>query len=174
MEYFLDTEFNEDGNSNRPTIELISIALVDINGREYYAESNEFDESKCNSFVKANVLPRLGPKEERKSRLTIRTEIELFIKEGFALDKSRLEIWADHASYDWVVFCWLWGAMVDLPTYMPMHPMDLQQWWLQLGRPKTKTLELDPHHALSDARYNKGFFEDLLLSAATGDTRGQR
>lgn len=48
MNYFLDTEFLE-GTQNtifsktKPTIDLISIALVDENGREYYAISKDFN-----------------------------------------------------------------------------------------------------------------------------------
>jgi len=48
MKYFIDTEFIE-GTQNRlfgktmPTIDLISIALVDEKGREYYAICNDFN-----------------------------------------------------------------------------------------------------------------------------------
>ena len=43
--FFYDTEFNEgvSGNLDKPTIDLISIGIVDENGNEYYAISNEFD-----------------------------------------------------------------------------------------------------------------------------------
>ena len=46
---YLDTEFLEGtqktffGKTTKPTIDLISIGLVDQNGREYYAISNEFN-----------------------------------------------------------------------------------------------------------------------------------
>jgi hypothetical protein len=53
MKYFLDTEFIEGPQDKRfcgikvgetkPTIDLISIGLVDENGRTYYAISNEFN-----------------------------------------------------------------------------------------------------------------------------------
>ncbi|MGH3782429.1 MAG: polyadenylate-specific 3'-exoribonuclease AS, partial [Pseudonocardiaceae bacterium] len=39
MRFFYDCEFIEDG----VTIELISIGVVDEQGREYYAVSTEFD-----------------------------------------------------------------------------------------------------------------------------------
>ena len=50
--YFYDTEFIEDGK----TIDLISIGIVCEDGREYYAQSVEFDESKASEWVKENVL----------------------------------------------------------------------------------------------------------------------
>mgnify|MGYP007132577418 CR=1 FL=1 len=39
MRYFLDTEFQEDGE----TIRLISLALVADDGREFYAQAAEYD-----------------------------------------------------------------------------------------------------------------------------------
>lgn len=55
--YFFDTEFNEDGK----TIELISIGIKAEDGREFYAVSTEFEPSRCNDWVVANVLPHLPP-----------------------------------------------------------------------------------------------------------------
>jgi len=55
MRYFIDTEFAEKPGC----IDLISIALVDENGREFYAEVLDFDETLANDWVKARVLPNL-------------------------------------------------------------------------------------------------------------------
>lgn len=43
--FFYDTEFHEGkfSQNTKPTIDLISIGIVDENGNEYYAISNEFD-----------------------------------------------------------------------------------------------------------------------------------
>lgn len=38
-----------------------------------------------------------------------------------------IEFYADYCSYDWVVFCWLFGKMIDLPKGFPMYCNDLQQ-----------------------------------------------
>jgi len=32
-----------------------------------------------------------------------------------------------YADYDWVVFCWLFGRMIDLPKEFPMYCIDLKQ-----------------------------------------------
>ena len=150
MNYFLDTEFSE-----RPgQIELISIGLVCEDGRELYLESADFDESKCNQWVVDNVLPLLGPPDQRKNNDDISKAIIKFTEEDPAPD-----FWAYYADYDWVVFCGLFGLMVDLPEGFPMLCMDLQQWWIQLGRdPQMKPADpVDEHNALADAKWNREF-----------------
>lgn len=159
MKYFLDTEFNETGGEKRPTIDLISIGIVSETGRDYYAESSEFDAKACNPWVQENVLPKL--RGEGKPRQIIMQEIIQFIGD----DKP--EFWAYYADYDWVVFCWLFGPMVGLPENFPKLCMDLQQWWIQLGRPDVKPP--DPpgeHDALIDAYWNKDLW-NALNNAAT-------
>lgn len=32
-----------------------------------------------------------------------------------------------YSDYDWVVFCWLFGKMIDLPKHFPMYCIDLKQ-----------------------------------------------
>ena len=55
MKYFIDTEFME----SPCTIELISIGIFAENSRTFYAESNEFDPHKANSWVQKHVFPQL-------------------------------------------------------------------------------------------------------------------
>lgn len=38
-----------------------------------------------------------------------------------------VEFYAYYADYDWVVFCWLFGRMIDLPYGFPMYCIDLKQ-----------------------------------------------
>lgn len=40
---------------------------------------------------------------------------------------SPVQLWADYCAYDHVVFAWIFGRMMDLPSYMPMYTNDLQQ-----------------------------------------------
>ena len=37
------------------------------------------------------------------------------------------KFYAYYAGYDWVVFCWLFGKMIDLPKGFPMYCIDLKQ-----------------------------------------------
>jgi hypothetical protein len=55
MLVFLDTEFTD-----FVQIELISIALVSEDGREFYAERTDFRRDDCSEFVRLAVLPVLG------------------------------------------------------------------------------------------------------------------
>ena len=41
--------------------------------------------------------------------------------------KHKPEFYAYYADYDWVVFCWLFGKMIDLPKGFPMYCRDLKQ-----------------------------------------------
>lgn len=43
------------------------------------------------------------------------------------IKKDYPEFYAYYADYDWVVFCWLFGKMIDLPKGFPMYCKDLKQ-----------------------------------------------
>lgn len=90
-----------------------------------------------------------------------------------------------YADYDWVVFCWLFGKMIDLPKGFNMYATDLKQmldekiknmqnnWVNGWGRMDLETKikqvqksnlypkEVCTHHALSDAKFNKQLHEFL-------------
>ncbi|HSY22339.1 MAG TPA: DUF5131 family protein [Polyangiaceae bacterium] len=70
MRYYLDTEFCETGYAR---IDLISLALVSEDGREFYAVASDgWDEDAVRAmpddWLAANVLPHLGNQENRISR----------------------------------------------------------------------------------------------------------
>lgn len=153
MRYWMDTEFNEDGK----TIDLISIGIVSGDGREYYAVSNEFNPEACNDWVKANVLPLLPPKETWKSRAQIRDEV----KEFCSARGQRPEFWSYCADYDWVVFCWLFGAMSKLPDGWPWYCMDIMQLRVGLGYPPMAAKSGAEHDALADARWHKASYDAM-------------
>lgn len=146
MDYYLDTEFAE-----RPcTIDLISVALVREDGRFYYAESSEVNEDLCNDWVKKNVLPKRTD-IIRRPRTEIRDGLRAFVGD------DRPRFWGYYSDYDWVVFCWLFGAMIDLPPCWPMYCLDLKQELARLNVSKDLLpTQDDPayeHNALCDARW---------------------
>ena len=55
MRIFVDTEFTDFIDCD-----LISIALVADDGREFYGERTDYDRTSCNEFVRAAVLSQLG------------------------------------------------------------------------------------------------------------------
>lgn len=102
------------------------------------------------------------------------------------------EFYADYCNYDWVVFCWLFGKMIDLPQGFPMFCRDTQQMLEEyLDRKAVEALkgegndnpleviknnirtwvETHPqyplnqnlHDALEDARWTKRFYEFIKV-----------
>ncbi|WP_154671134.1 3'-5' exoribonuclease [Paraburkholderia mimosarum] len=63
--YFLDTEFTDFDTS-----ELISVAIVGEDGREFYGERSDFERKHCSDFVCEVVLPQLGRFPGRSMQLT--------------------------------------------------------------------------------------------------------
>ena len=151
MRFFLDTEFIEAGP--RAPIQLVSIGIVAENGNEFYAVSADFDERLANNWVKANVLPHLGS-HPRQSLETIRAGISVFVAENRLITQSKPEFWGYYADYDWVVFCQIFGAMIDLPKGWPMYCRDLKQWCDSVGNPELPEQKSTEHNALNDARWN--------------------
>lgn len=93
---------------------------------------------------------------------------------------SPIEFYAYYADYDWVVFCWLFGKMMDLPSGFPMYCKDLKQMLdekqnqIDLNTSVTEPRkdikshkdypQQDPsksHNAIEDARWNKQLFKFL-------------
>ncbi|WP_028932973.1 polyadenylate-specific 3'-exoribonuclease AS [Pseudonocardia spinosispora] len=148
MRFFYDCEFIEDGR----TIELISIGVVDADGREFYAVSTEFDDRKAGAWVRANVLPKLpSPADPAwRSRTAIRDDLLDFLTRP----GEDIELWAWIAAYDHVVLCQLWGAMPALPRPLPRFTRELRQRWEDAGRPHLPSPPQDAHDALADARHN--------------------
>jgi len=147
--WFLDTEFHEDGR----VIDLISIGLVSEAGESYYACVFGFDQSQCNEWVKANVLPKLPPDGDPawKPRWQIANEVrELLTRDG------EPEIWGYFSDYDWVVLCQLYGRMVDKPEKFPFFCHDLQQEIAKYGFKKSEMPKQEPdtdHTAIGDAQW---------------------
>jgi hypothetical protein len=150
MRYFLDTEFIE-----RPgTIDLISIGIVCEDGREFYYEAAETDWTRASNWVLTNVHPHL-----RGTILPTQQIAEQVLL--FAPPTEKPEFWGYYADYDWVVFCWLFGAMIDLPNGYPMYCRDIKQLCDSLGNPPLPKQDGTEHHALADARWNKQAWEFL-------------
>lgn len=167
MKYYLDTEFIEYPN----TIDLISIALVSEDGRELYCESTDFNESKASDWVKENVIKKLWSRQKDKrphnkwfrdggigglmNKKDIKSEILRFID-------PNPEFVGYYCSYDWVVFCWLFGTMMDLPQTFLMYCYDIVQLMHENGIYKIPFSPKNNHVALDDARWTKEAHEYIL------------
>src|SRR4051812_49939330 len=146
--YFYDCEFIEDGR----TVDLVSIGMVDEFGREFYAVSTEFDDSRAVPWVRRNVLDKLpSPSDPAwRSRDRIREDLLAYLTDP----GEEIELWAWLAAYDHVVLAQLWGPMPGLPREIPRFTKELRQRWDDLGRPPLPPKPAGSHDALVDARYN--------------------
>jgi len=166
MKYFLDTEFIEKPN----TIDLISIGIKCEDGRELHLISRDYEYKKANQWVQDNVLRNLyistvhGDNRNRfdvddfqyyygKKVCDIKNEVLDFVT-------GTPEFWGYYCDYDWVVFCWLFGSMIDLPKGWPMYCRDLKQSLDESGRKSIPKPEGE-HNALVDANWNEQLYRHL-------------
>lgn len=166
MKYFIDTEFMEDGK----TITLLSLAIVAEDGRELYIVNESASLQLANSWVKRNVIPSLlhdlttsNPKGlfVQAYHSTIAQHVLAFVGNASSAGFVKPEFWGYFADYDWVVFCQLFGTMMDLPKGWPMYCNDIEQLYTEKPKPGLPAQPTEQHHALADARWNRQAYEFL-------------
>ena len=150
MKYWIDTEFIEHPWS----IELISIALVAEDGREFYAESSEVDWSRASQWTLHTVKPQLS------GRAMSREAIGYGVM-GFTHGDACPVFWGYYPAFDWVALTWLMGGMNDLPLHFPQLCLDIRQWAMALDDAPLPVQEGAKHHALADARWTKAAWTAL-------------
>ena len=163
MRYWFDTEFMEDGEHVR----MLSIGIVCEDGREMYVCRSDADHRLANEWVTANVLPHLDPAEDAiwTDRKALASRLRMWVGQG----NGKPEFWAYYGDYDWVIFCQLFGRMIDLPKHFPRFCLDIKQRCTDLGNPKLPKQTEGAHNALADARHNKvmlEFLDKLAMSRA--------
>jgi hypothetical protein len=157
VKYFLDTEFIESG-PYKP-IQLISIGIVCEDTRTLYRVSSEFDPATANDWVRENVLPNVGFSVPVSLKQIAADIIKFVTNDEYALSKP--EFWGYYADYDWVVFCQIFGSMIDLPKGWPMYCRDIKQMCDSVGNPKLPDQKSKEHNALFDALWNKLAYDFL-------------
>ena len=168
MRIFYDTEFIDDGT----TIDLVSIGLVDEDGRELYAVSGEFDVHKlqANPWLVENVWPSLpsykhpsltrchcGPGHLDRNHPDVRSRAQIAnLVAEFILGTPDPQLWAYYSAYDHVALAQLWGPMSGLPDGIPMQSDDIVTEAKRLGLGPGDLPEQPDglHNALADARHN--------------------
>lgn len=165
MKYFIDTEFIESGPSK--PIQLISIGIVSEDGRELYEISSDFDSRDASDWVRQNVLAHLDvPDGSFCEPLRIIADRVI----SFVGDDPKPQFWGYYADYDWVVFCQMFGTMMDLPKSFPMYCRDIKQLCDDKGNPKLPEQGKGEHNALADARWNKLAWEFLCIGSLQPST----
>lgn len=155
MRYFLDTEHTDDGER----FELISIAVVCEDGREYYAAVEGYDDAAVTPWIAEHVLPKLPPRGDSlwKPRRQIRDDLAEFVV------GEEIEFWTMCAWPDWSIIVRLFGRLEDVPESWPMACWDLWQLEAELGVTEADRLP-EPegvHNALIDAHCHQRIYESL-------------
>lgn len=175
MKYFIDCEFHEYEKQPKlfgipigkkiPTVELISIAIVREDGETYYAESKDFSikEAKKNNFLAEHVLPNLL--NYRISNKDIKNGICNFLK-----NDNNPELYTWWGSYDWYVFCTLFGSMTEAMAATGfIYYNDFKDLQNLLGYSTEDVYNICPlplgnvpHNALDDALWQKRAYFALV------------
>jgi len=162
--FFYDTEFMEYAEGGESEIELISLGIVDEAGREFYAINKDADLSKANAFVRENVLPHLP---DRSDPAWMRPqEIAEKALAFLTPDNRPPHMWSWYGAYDYVVFCGLYGPMVNLPEPLQKYVKDLKAFlpFFEAASGREISAPEKPenaHDALADARWLRSFWGNV-------------
>jgi hypothetical protein len=149
MFVYLDTEFTY---PKRP--DLISIALVCEDGREFYAERTDFYPEQCSEFVNDTVLPLLG---RVAGAACTRKELTDRLRGWFKQFSEQPTVVFD-SEIDWHLLC---VAMLGRPHSKPpgdfARPFFLDSSIVTSpvfvqAQSRSYTPEWSKHHALADGR----------------------
>jgi hypothetical protein len=139
---FFDTEFT--GLHKHTT--LISIGLISDCGQTFYAEFTDYDTKQIDPWLQENVIDKLilDPKEYhdgshyhfpgegrvadsliRGNKFRIARALNTWLLKNFVKEPIKLEFWSDCLSFDWVLFCDLYGSAFDVPDFIYYIPFDI-------------------------------------------------
>ena len=185
MKVFFDTEFT--GLHAKTT--LISIGLVDEDGRTFYAEFTDYDKKQLDGWLQDNVIDNLtisnsgsvahmlaaGEGVDLMDRFAGRTPYIREKLEKWLSAYDSVEMWSDCLAYDWVLFNNIWGHAFDIPKNIYYIPFDI------CTMMKLKGVDPDinreeyafnavpaiarKHNALWDAQAIRACYENLRLEA---------
>ncbi len=164
MRHVIDTEFLDRG----PTfpVELISLGIASEDGKTFYAVNENFDWREASPWLVKNVKPHLPHPLSVERVLFTRKEIMEKLNKYFERDPQP-QFWGYYADWDWLLFCHLWGGMLNTPKKFPHLCLDIEQYRIQVGMPKLMyphqtTTE---HNALNDALWSKDCLDVVDLYA---------
>lgn len=177
---FMDMEFTGLHKLATP----ISIAMTSEDGKEFYAEFNDFDKEQVTDFLREKVLSQLNLRDYDFSedyqpdsdlvlvKGNVDTVKNTLIKWLNQYEDNGVEIWGDLSHYYWIQFVSVFGNAFDLPKHVHPVPMEFST-ALRVCRvdpnvdrhefAKVKrTQEAQVHNSLYDARLLKSCYIELL------------
>jgi hypothetical protein len=129
---FFDTEFT---GCHKDTT-LISIGCVSEDGRKFYAELTDYDREQVDGWVRNNVLSNLRYSGIEHDTIVAKgaetgwqvvgqcSWVAKELREWFA-QFDQVEMWGDCLTYDWLLFCDLFGGPSGIPNNLFYIPFDL-------------------------------------------------
>lgn len=128
---FFDTEFT----GLRQDTTLISIGLVSECGKTFYAELTDYNDAQVDEWIREHVIDNLilndydvdKHYEPYSENVRIRGDARVVENAlGHWLGQfERVEMWSDCLSYDWVLFCQIWGGAQNVPDNVYYIPFDI-------------------------------------------------
>lgn len=173
MKIFFDTEFT--GLHQNTT--LISIGMVAEDGRTFYAELTDYDKSQVDDWIQKNVIDNLIIHHARKNYYHVTDTSEIFLGDKEKIQRKltewfeqfdQVEMWSDCLSYDWVLFCQLFGHAFSIPKNVYYIPFDICTMFKVRGidpdvnREEFSGIQGSKHNALHDAIVIKACYEKLM------------
>lgn len=182
VKLFFDTEFT----GLHQETSLISIGIVSENGNSFYAELNDFDEKQIDSWLEKHVIKNLKFNSserfcrkfnEDKDGYSVELkcdflELKIQLMDWFS-QFDYVEFWSDCLSYDWMLFCQIFGGSLNLPSFIYYIPFDICTYFKVKGiNPdinreffaNLEELALEKHNALFDAKVIFECFKKLSKS----------
>ena len=134
MKIFFDTEFT---GLHKDTT-LISIGLIDENGRTFYGEFSDYDDSQCDKWIRNNVIKHLkwsieGPCEnftnicENSWEVFGNKEYIKTVLHDWLSKYDTVELVSDVCHYDMVLFIDIFGGAFDIPSNVNPACHDINQ-----------------------------------------------
>lgn len=135
---FFDTEFT--GLHQNTT--LISLGIISECGKTFHAEFCDFDNSQVNDWLIENVLNKRvlidrhintkyegskwnSPPNNDKMEMYQTTNAIKIRLEKWLSQFEQVEMWSDCLSYDWVLFCQIFGHSFNIPKNIYYIPFDI-------------------------------------------------
>ncbi|MGY0615622.1 3'-5' exoribonuclease domain-containing protein [Vibrio sp. FJH11] len=170
MQLYFDTEFTSLTQQAR----LLSLAFVDQNGREFYAEVASEQTSAFDPWIREHVISNMywlkDPDQktfEAQQPTSYRTEVYHNVQTiatqltQWLSVYDRTEIWADCPAYDWVLLCELFGGSLNLPKNVNYKVFDLAT----LLRVKGLDPDIERLALLPDNQHPSGVLHNAMYDA---------
>lgn len=163
MKIFFDTEFT----GLKKDTALLSIGIVDENGREFYSEVEAPEiMADVNQWIKENVIANFTREKTFSNKLDLRKQLMDFF--SYYDHGETIEVWSDCLAYDWVLFCDVFDGAFGIPRNIYYIPFDIctllkvKDYDPDVNREEFAGMEGAKHNALHDARVIKACYERLM------------